>query len=174
MKVKDESEKVGLKFNIHKPKIMASSPISAVQFSDPVVSAPCDPMDCSRPGLPVHHQLLELTQTHVHWVGDAIQLSHPLSSPSPPAFNLSQPSGSFPVSRLFVSSGQRIGASASTPVLAKNIQGWFPLGLTGLISLQPKGLNSLLQHHSSKASFFGAQPSLWSSSHIHTWLLGKP
>jgi len=55
----------------------------------------CDPMDCSTPGLPVHHQLLELTQTHVHWVGDAIQPSHPLSSPSPPAFNLSQHQGLF-------------------------------------------------------------------------------
>ena len=53
----------------------------------------CDPMDCSMPGLPVHHQLLEFTQTHVHWVGDAIQLSHPLLSPSPPAFNLSQHQG---------------------------------------------------------------------------------
>ena len=50
----------------------------------------CNPMDCSTPGLPVHHQLPEFTQTHVHWVGDAIQPSHPLSSPSPPAFNLSQ------------------------------------------------------------------------------------
>ena len=50
----------------------------------------CDPMDCNTPGIPVHHQLLEFTQTHVHWVGDAIQSSHPLSSPSPPAFNLSQ------------------------------------------------------------------------------------
>ena len=49
----------------------------------------CDPMDCNMPGLPVHHQLLELTQTHVHWIGDAIQPSHPLLSPSPPAFNLS-------------------------------------------------------------------------------------
>ena len=55
----------------------------------------CDPMDCSTPGLPVHHQLPELTQTHVHWVGDAIQPSHPLSSPSPPAFNLSQHQGLF-------------------------------------------------------------------------------
>ena len=53
----------------------------------------CDPMNCSMPGLPVHHQLLEFTQTHVHWVGDAIQPSHPLSSPSPPAFNLSQHQG---------------------------------------------------------------------------------
>ena len=49
----------------------------------------CDPMNCSMPGLPVHHQLPEFTQTNVHWVGDAIQPSHPLSSPSPPAFNLS-------------------------------------------------------------------------------------
>ena len=55
----------------------------------------CDPMDCSRPGFPVHHQLPELAQTHVHRVGDAIQSSHPLSSPSPPAFNLSQHQGLF-------------------------------------------------------------------------------
>ena len=55
----------------------------------------CDPMDCSTPGFPVHHQLLELTQTHVHRVGDAIQPSHPLLSPSPPAFNLSQHQGLF-------------------------------------------------------------------------------
>ena len=55
----------------------------------------CDPMDCSTPGLPVHHQLLELAQTHVHRVGDAIQPSHPLSSPSPPALNLSQHQGLF-------------------------------------------------------------------------------
>ena len=56
---------------------------------------PCDPMDCSTPGLPVHHQLPESTKTHVHWVGDAIQPSHPLLSPSPPAFNLSQHQGLF-------------------------------------------------------------------------------
>ena len=55
----------------------------------------CDPMNCSMPGLPVHHQLLEFTQTHVHWVGDAIQPTHPLSSPSPPAFTLSQHQGLF-------------------------------------------------------------------------------
>ena len=55
----------------------------------------CDPMDCSMPGFPVHHQLLELAQTHVHWVNDAIQPSHPLSSPSLPAFNLSQHQGLF-------------------------------------------------------------------------------
>ena len=57
--------------------------------------SPCNPMDRSTPGFPVHYQLLELTQTHVHWVGDAIQLSHPMFSPSPPAFNLSQHQGLF-------------------------------------------------------------------------------
>ena len=64
----------------------------SVQFSSVAQSCPtlCDPMDCSTPGLPVHHQPLEFTQTHVHWVGDAIQPSHPLTSASPPTFNLSQ------------------------------------------------------------------------------------
>ena len=68
-----------------------------VQFSSVTQSCPtlCDPTECSTPGLPVHHQLLEFTQTHVHWVGGAIQLSHPLSSPSPPSFNLSQHQGLF-------------------------------------------------------------------------------
>ena len=71
--------------------------LSSVQFSSVAQSCPtlCDPMDCSTPGLPVHHQLPEFTQTHVHWVSDAIQPSHPLSSPSPPAFNLSQHRGLF-------------------------------------------------------------------------------
>ena len=64
--------------------------VISVQFTRSVVSTLGDPMDCSTPGLPVHHQLLEFTQTHVHGVSDAIQPSHPLSSPSPPAFNLSQ------------------------------------------------------------------------------------
>ena len=67
------------------------------QFNSAAQSCPtlCDPMDCSTPSFPVHHQLLELTQTHVHRVGDAIQPPHLLSSPSPPAFNLSQPQGLF-------------------------------------------------------------------------------
>ena len=81
---------------------LSSSPCSrpcnaSVEFSSVAQSCPtlCDPTDCSTPGLPVHHQLPEFTQTHVHWVGDAIQLSHPLSSPSPPALNLSQHQGLF-------------------------------------------------------------------------------
>ena len=67
-------------------------PFSSVTQSYPTL---CDPMDCSTPGFPVHHQLPELAQTHVHRVGDAIQSSHPLSSPSPPAFNLSPHEGLF-------------------------------------------------------------------------------
>ena len=75
----------------------ACAPISSVQFSSVTQSCPtlCDPMNHSTPGLPVHHQLPEFTQTHVHRVGDAIQPSHPLSSPSPPAFSLSQHQGLF-------------------------------------------------------------------------------
>ena len=69
----------------------------SVQFSSVAQSCLtlCDPMNCSTPGLPVHHQLLEFTQTHAHWVSDAIQPSHPLLSPSPPAFSLSQHQGLF-------------------------------------------------------------------------------
>ena len=76
--------------------------LSSVRFSSFTQSCPtlCDPMDCSTPGFPVHDQLLDLAQTHVHWVGDAIQPSHPLSSPSPPAFNLSQHQGLFQWSSL--------------------------------------------------------------------------
>ena len=82
---------------------------------------------------------IQFTQTHVHRVGDAIQPSHPPLSPSPPAFNLSQHQGLFQWD--FASGSQSIGASASVSVLPKNIQGWFPLGLTSLISLLSKGLS---------------------------------
>ena len=111
----------------------------------------CDPMDCSMPGFPVHHQLLEPTQTHVHQVGDAIQPSHPLLVPSPPIFSLSA-SGSFQMSQFFASGGQSIGASALASVLPMNMQDWSPLGWTGWISLQSKGLsrvfsNTTVQKH---------------------------
>ena len=102
----------------------------------------CYPMDCSTPGFPVHHQFPESTQTHVPWVSDAIQLSHPLSSPSPPTFNLSQYQGLFKG----VSSSHRVakvGASASASVLLMNIQDWFPLGWTAWISFQSKGLSRI-------------------------------
>ena len=112
----------------------------------------CNPKDCSTPGFPVHHQLPELAKTHVHWVSDAIQPSHPLLSPSPPTFNHSQHQGLFQWNQFFTSGSQSIGASASHSLLLINIQDWFPLWWTSWISLQSKGLSSLLQHHSSKAS----------------------
>ena len=92
MKVKRGSEKADLKLNIRKMKITASGPISSVQFSSVTQSCPtlCNPMNHSMPGLPVHHQLLEFTQTHAQRLGDVIQPSHPLSSPSPPAPSPSQ------------------------------------------------------------------------------------
>ena len=115
-------------------------------------------MDCSTPDLPVHHQLPEFTQTHVPWVGDAIQLSHPLSSPSPPAFNLSQHWGLFLMSWLFTRGGQSIGASVLALVLPMNIQGWLPrIDWFHLLAVQGT-LRSLLQNHSSK------EPILWHSA----------
>ena len=109
----------------------------------------CDPINCSMPGLPVYHQLLDPTQTHVHWVVDAIRPSHPLSSPSPPALNLSQHLGLFK----WVSSLHQVAkVSASTSVLPMNTQDWSPLGWTGWISLQSQGLSRVFSNHSSKAS----------------------
>ena len=84
-------------------------------------------------------------------------------------------SGSFPMSWLFALGGQSIGASASASVLPMSIQGWFPLGLTGLISLLSKGLSWVFSSTTvRKHQFFSAQPSLWSNYHTHTWLLEKP
>ena len=96
------------------------------QLSSVVQSRPtlCDPMYCSTPGHPTHRQHPKLVQTHVHWVSDVIQPSHPLSSPSPPAFNLSQHQGLSPMSPLFASGGQNTGVSASTSVLPMNTQDW--------------------------------------------------
>ena len=125
----------------------------------------CHPMNCSMPGFPVHHQLPEPTQTNVHWVGDAIWPFHPLSSPSPPAFNLSKHQGLF---RWVCCLHQlaKFWSSASASVLPKNIQDWFPLGCTGWISLLSQGLsrvfsktvvlNTTVQKH----QFFGSQLSL--------------
>ena len=99
----------------------------------------CDPMDCSMPDLPVHHRLPKSTQTHVHWVSDTIQLSHPLSSPAPPAFNLFNSRVFSNESVLRISTGvlaNSIGVSASIWVLPLYTQDWFPLGWTGWISSQ--------------------------------------
>ena len=111
----------------------------------------CNPMDSSTPGFPVHHHLPEFAQTHVHRVGDAIQPSHPVITFSS-CLQSFPASGSFPMSWLVESDGQTIGASASASVLPMSIQGWFPLGLTGLISLMSKGLsrvfsNTTVQSH---------------------------
>ena len=97
-------------------------------------------MDCSTPGLHVHHQLPEFTQTHVPQVGDAIQPSNPVVPFSSCTQSLPA-SGSFQISQFFTSGGQSIGVSASTSVLPVNIQDWSPLGWTGWISLQSKGLS---------------------------------
>ena len=111
----------------------------------------CSPTDCSTPSFPALHYLVEFAQTHDHWVGNAIQASHPLLPPSPPALNLSQHQDLFLRSRFFASGGQRNRASASASVLPMNIQGWFPLGWFDLFAVQGT-LKSLLQHHNSKAS----------------------
>ena len=126
----------------------------SVQFSSVAQLCPplCDPMNCSTPGLPVHHQLPEFTQTHVHQVGDAIQPSYPVIPFSCPQ---SLPaSESFPVSQLFASGGQSIGVSALASVLPKNTQpGPISFGMDWLDLLAVQGiLKSLLQHHISKAS----------------------
>ena len=122
-----------------------------------------DPMDCSMPGFRVHYQLPETAQTHVHQVGDAIQPSHPLSSPSPPTFNFSQHQSLFQ----WVSSLHQVAKVlefwASASVLPMNIQDWFPLGLTGWISLQSTGLSRVFSNTTvQKHQFFGTQPSLQS------------
>ena len=138
------------------------------QFSHSVMPNSATPW--TMPGFSVHHQLPEPTQIHVHLVGDATQPPHPPSSP--PAFNLSQHQGLFK----WVSSlgRQSIGVSASALVLPMNIQDWFPLGLTGWLSLQSKGLsrvfsNTIVQKH----QFFRAQPSLWSNFHTRNMTAGK-
>ena len=125
-----------------------------VQFSSVTQSCPtlCNPMKHSTPGFPVPHQLPEFIQTHLHWVGDAIQPSHLLSSSFSSHLQFFPASGSFPVSQFFVSGGQSIEVSASSSVLPVNTQDWSPLGWTGWISLQSKGLsrvfsNSTVQKH---------------------------
>ena len=129
-----------------------------------------DPMHSSMTGFPVLYHLLELAQTHAHWVNVAMQPSHS-HCPPPLLSSIFPESGFFPISWLLTSSGQSIGASASEPVLPMNIQGWFPLRLTGLISWLSKGLSRVFSSTIWKHQFFGAWPSLWSNSHIRTWLL---
>ena len=127
----------------------------------------CDLMDCSMPVFPVLHYHPEFAQNlcPLSW------WCHPsISSPVIPFSSCLQSfpaSGSFPMSQLFASGGQSVGASVSASVLPKNIQDWFPWGLTGLISLLPKGLSTVFSNTTVwKHHFFGAQPSLWFNSHL--------
>ena len=125
---------------------------ASVQFSSVAQSSPriCDPIGCSMPGLPVHHQLLEFTQTHVHWVSDAIQPSHPLSSPSPPP-------SVFPRIRVFSNESALWNRwpkywNFSFNISPKEHSGlFFRMNWLDLLVVQGT-LKSLLQHHSSKAS----------------------
>ena len=148
-----------------------------LQFSSVSQSCPtlCDPMDCSTPGFPVHQPTpgaCSNSCTSSLWCLPTISSSIILFSSCLQSFPAS---GSFLVSQFFPSGGQSIDASASTSVLPMNIQKWFPLGLTNLISLQSKGLSRVSSNTTvQKYQFFTAQLSLQSNSHIHTWLLEKP
>ena len=144
--------------------------IASVQFSSATQLFPtlCD---CSLPGFPVHHQLLELAQTHVYQVSDAIQPS--LSVVPFSCLQSFPPSGAFPMSQFFTSGSQTIGTSISASVPWMNIQDWSPLGWTVWISLLSEGFsrvfsNTTVQRH----QFFGTQISLWSKSHIYV-ITGK-
>ena len=148
----------------------------SVQFSSVAQSRPTlwDPMNCSTPGLPVHHQLPEFTQTHVQRVGDAIQPSHPVIpfSSCPQSLPASE---SFPMGQLFAWGSQSIGVSALASFLPKKSQGWSPSEWTGWISTQSKGLSRVFSNTTvKKHQFFSAQLSSQSNSHIHTWPLEKP
>ena len=139
------------------------SECSRATFSSVAQSCPtlCDPVDRSTPGLPVHHQLPEFIQTRIHRVGDAIQPSHSLSPPPTSRLQCFPTSGSFPMSQLFESGGQSIGGLALASVLPVNIQDWLPLGWTGWISSQSKGLSRVFSNTTvKKHQFFGTQLSL--------------
>ena len=133
----------------------------------------CNPMDCSLSGFlyfTISRSLLKLMSTELVMLSNHHILCYPLLLlpsifPSIRVFQMCQ---------LFVSGGQSIGASASASVLPMNIQGWFPLRLTGLISWLSKGLSRVLSNTTAQQhQFFSAQLSLWSNSHIHKWLLEK-
>ena len=125
------------------------------------------------PGFPVHHQLSELAQTHVHRVSEAIQPSHPLSSPSQTAFN--RPNIRAFSNELVLNRWPKYCSFSFSIIPSnENFQDWFPLGFTGLISLQSKGFSRVFSNTTvQKHQFFSVLLSLWSNSHIHTGLLEK-
>ena len=143
-------------------------------FSCSVLSNSLQPHGLQHARLPCPSPSPEPAQIHVHWVSDAVQPFHPLSSPSSPAFNLSQHQGLFQWVSSFASSGQSIGVSASASVLPMNIHDWFLLWWIGWISLHCKGLSRVFSTTTvQKHQFFSSQPSSQSNIHIHTWLLEK-
>ena len=131
----------------------------------------CDPMDCSTPGFLSFTNTQKLAQTHVHWVSDAIQPSHLLSSPSS-AFSLSQHQGLFQS----VSSLHQVAKVLEFQLQHQSFQQIFRISFRiGLISFHSKGLSRVFSNTTvQKHRFFSIQPSWWSNSHIHTWLLEKP
>ena len=132
----------------------------------------CNPMDCSMPGLPVPHHLLELALVYVHWCHPTISSSVIPFSSCLQSFPATE---SFQMSKFFASGGQSNGVSALASVLPRNVQDWFSLGWTGWISLQSKGFSRVFSNTTvQKHQFFGNQFSLWSNFYIHTWLLEKP
>ena len=144
----------------------------SVQFSSVTQSCPtlCNSMGCSMPGLPVHHQLLEFTQTHVHWVGNAIQPSHPLSPPYSLVFNLCQHQGLF----RWVSSSHEVAKVLEFQLQHQSFQ-WhselISFRMDWLDLLAVKGLSRVFSNTTvQKHQFFGTQLSIWSTSHIRTWL----
>ena len=128
-------------------------------------------MNCSMPSFLVLHYIPEFAHSCPlsQWCHPAISSSVASFYSCPQSFPASE---SFPVSQLFASGGQSIGASASAPVFPRNIEGWFPLGLTGLISLLSTGLSRIFFNTTVRKHQFCSTPSsLWSNFHIHTWLL---
>ena len=128
-------------------------------------------MNCIMSGCPVLHYLPEFAQTHIHWVSDAIQPSLPLSSPSPPAYNLSKHQV-FPNELALHIRWPKFWSLSSASVLPVNIQGLFPLGLTDLLAVQGT-LKSLPQHQSLKASVLQCSAFFMVQLSIHTWLPEK-
>ena len=133
-----------------------------------------NPLDCSTPGLPVLHCFPEFAQTHVHWVGNTIQPSHPLSLPSS-ALRLSQHQGLSQWVGSLHQVAKILELQLQHQSFQVNIQGWFPLELPGLISLLSKRLSRVFSSTTVwKHQLFSARHSLWSNSHICTWLMKKP
>ena len=133
----------------------------------------CNAMDCSTPGLPVHHQLLEFAQTHVHWVSDAISyliLCRPLLLPPIPLSI-----GVFSSESTLCMRWPKYWSFSFSIIPSKETQGWSPSEWTGWISLQSKGLSRVFSNITvQKHQFFSAQLSSQSNSHIHTWPQEKP